>query len=455
MSEPSKPQNPTNLPEIPATSSETPTPIPADEMETVILDPKVDGAKVDGPDEKSNETEAEVTNNQDDTSTEQNAKTPTNKPASSSSSRLGLGLILAILAIVLIAALSAGGWWLWQQIQSQDQALHTLAAQQHKRLSQTSETFNSRAAESERKLDVINGQQRQLYRQQLDLQNALDSVRVFAAKGPTAWVLAEVEYLLRIANHRVQLQRDPVTAKIALQAADQRLRELADPAMLSVRQQIARELSALQAVVAPDIAGITLKLSSLSERVHQLPLRGAAERSQHKPTTKAQNDDNASEINRDWREALDTVWTDVKGLVTVRRHNRPVQALMSPEQQAFLYENLRLRLESARLNALRADDQAFQIDLQQLQAWLKEYFLTDSPETQAFIKQIGTLSQNNVAPALPDISASLRVMRFAMKQIQQTQLAPAPLITPSDTPASESLSKQTDRQAESTTESQP
>ncbi|RRQ21865.1 hypothetical protein D6C00_07845 [Thiohalobacter thiocyanaticus] len=84
------------------------------------------------------------------------------------------------------------------------------------------------------------------------MERAFGVLRAQVGRSQEAWVLAEAEYLLHVANQRLQLARDVDTALAALATADQRLQELANAAYLPVREQISRELGALRSVNEPE-----------------------------------------------------------------------------------------------------------------------------------------------------------------------------------------------------------
>ena len=93
--------------------------------------------------------------------------------------------------------------------------------------------------------------------EQQSLGHRVSVLSALLGRSEQGWGLSEVEYLLRIANQRLQLQRDTNAAAKALEAADERLREYADPHYLKVREQIARDIAKLSAFEAPDSAGIS------------------------------------------------------------------------------------------------------------------------------------------------------------------------------------------------------
>ena len=90
-----------------------------------------------------------------------------------------------------------------------------------------------------------------------------------------AWLVAEAEYYMQLANAQLQLAGNAYLATIALSMADERLVQLADPALTDVRRAVADELAALEGLDKPDIEGVTLTLASLARVIESLPIRTA------------------------------------------------------------------------------------------------------------------------------------------------------------------------------------
>ena len=337
-----------------------------------------------------------------------------------------VGTLLGILNFILILALATAGYWAWDRQSQGRLAMQKQAADQLnaglRGLSR--ETGRLEAGLSER-LDTLNRRQKHLSDRQNDLQADLDQIRVFSVRGTAGWALAEVEYLLRIANHRLQLQHDPKVALIALDTADQRLRTLADPALTPVRQRLAREITALKNLPDPDLQGLALRLESLAEQVAHLPLpdtmlhgEQTAEDSAEQSTTRPPDTDEP-------RRVANVIWTNLKGLVRLKTHDKPVQALLSPKERFFLYQNLRLRLNSARLHLLERNPSALRSDLSQARQLLDTYFDPADPKVRGSIKTLRDIAKVNVAPPLPDISGSLAALRHVMAELAKQRLSPA------------------------------
>lgn len=345
-------------------------------------------------------------------------------------------LLLAGLALLLTVGLAVGGYFIWHEVQRLGAAQQQLLTQVDSRsqgLGQRLDTFKDRLendlAASERTRREVQDRQRELADAQTGLENALTVLRAQLGRSHDDWTLAEVQYLLQIANQRLQLQRDVLTAKAALQSADQRLQELADPGFNAVRKQIAQELGALKAVAQPDLPGIALTLTQLSEQIPELPLKEG-----QRQTELSSGEDSQQGLTvSDWKRLPGKVWDALKQLVVVRRKDEPIGPMLAPEQRYFLYQNLQLQLDAARLAALQAAADNYRASLQMANRWLDEYFATDSAPVKAVQEELQRLLKLDVRPALPDISASLRQLKqqlhlsdLAVDAAKQRQRQPSP-----------------------------
>jgi len=266
---------------------------------------------------------------------------------------------------------------------------------------------------------AFEGQERRLAEENLRLQEREAELRAAVAdvhrrvgRSGTQWMIAETEYLLRIANHRLSLARDPDTAQVALQLADQRLRDTQDPGWAGVREQIARDMARLDAFEAPDIAGLSARLSALVDQVPQLRIARATSGPERTLPERVARDPE----ERSWDTLLDDLWAGFKDSVRIRERDQPVAAMLAPEHQFFLYENLKLHLESARLGLARGDQALFEDNLATAQQWLADYFRNDAVAV-SINDALGGMRGTEIRPAMPDISQSLRALSVRRQMI--------------------------------------
>lgn len=239
--------------------------------------------------------------------------------------------------------------------------------------------------------------------------SALEST-VAALQGVSAgtrdtWLLSEAEYYMQIANAQLQLAGNPHLATLALRMADERIVQLANPALIDVRAAIADELAGLDVMEKPDIEGVTLTLSSLARVVDSLPLRGSEDSGSEQ--TDANDTQELSGVDR----ALASVKDAVSGLVKITPPDQLAAPFLTPDAVYFLRTNLTLHLQVARLALLRGETTVFKQSLDDASAWLQQYFDTNSAQVSGSLKTISEIRDKEYEAAPPDISNSLRLLR--------------------------------------------
>lgn len=178
--------------------------------------------------------------------------------------------VIAIITLICVVVLAL---WNWQQWNNQQGTLQTLknlkqdTAQLESRYGDSGSQQSQRLQSLENKLtsqrELIATQQRQIDHNARELLEAGNRTR-------TDWLLAEAEYLLRIANQRLLIEKDIKGALSALEATDDVLKESDDIGVYAVRQQLAREVLALKGLSGVDRTGLYLTLEAAIDSVHQL-----------------------------------------------------------------------------------------------------------------------------------------------------------------------------------------
>ena len=235
------------------------------------------------------------------------------------------------------------------------------------------------------------------------LEGSVASLAGVSEGARDAWILAESEYYMQIANAQLQLANNPHLAALALKMADERIVQLANPALTGVRRAISDELAALDVMEKPDIEGATLTLASLARVVDSLPLAAAAE-----------SDDAATGVDPELSgpgRAWASVKNAVSGLVKVTPPERAKLVQMSPDAEYFLRNNIALQLQSARLALLRGEQAIFEQSLDDTSALLNDYFDAGSTQVVGALATIAEIRGHVFSTDVPDISESLRLLR--------------------------------------------
>jgi len=234
---------------------------------------------------------------------------------------------------------------------------------------------------------------------------SLASLQGISTGARDAWLLAEAEFYMQIANAQLQLANNPELAMLALTYADERIVQLGDPRLTGIRQALSDELRALEVVDKPDTTGITLTLASLASIVDSLPLRQEAAVQAAEATTGI--DPELTGMDRAWasvRNAMD-------GVVKVRNVEDVSPALVAPEARYFLRANLSLQLQAARIALLRGEETIFRQSLDDADTWLGNYYDEDSAAVQRARVTIAEIRDSVLRVSTPDISRSLQLLR--------------------------------------------
>jgi uroporphyrin-3 C-methyltransferase len=238
------------------------------------------------------------------------------------------------------------------------------------------------------------------------IEASMSSLQGISTGARDAWLLAEAEYYMQIANAQLQLARNPELAALALKHADERVSQLGDPRLMNIRQTLSDERRALEAMDTPDTAGITLTLASLAATVESLPLK--------QETAAREGETTGTGVNPELTgmdRAMASLRNAVDGIVSVRRADETMQPMIAPEAEYFLRANLALQLQAARLALLRGEEVVFRRSLDDVDDWLGKYYDQESTAVQSARVTIAEIRDSVLVIAMPDISGSLRLLR--------------------------------------------
>ena len=235
------------------------------------------------------------------------------------------------------------------------------------------------------------------------LENSVASLAGISTGARETFLLAEAEYYLQIANAQLQLANNPHLAALALGMADERVTQMSDPGLTDVRRAISDELQALEVMEKPDLEGATLKLSSLARVTESLPIGGANSEADSEQALDAEG----SGATRAWASVKDAM----SGLVKVTPPDQAKLAVVSPDAEYFLRNNIALQLQAARLALLRGEQAIFEQSLDDASALLNTYFDTSSDQVTSAQLTISEIRNGVFATSVPDISDSLRLLR--------------------------------------------
>jgi uroporphyrin-3 C-methyltransferase len=222
------------------------------------------------------------------------------------------------------------------------------------------------------------------------------------------WLWTEAEYLLRLANQKLSLQGDADSALLILSTVDEMLRDSGDVTVLGIRDALAGEMLALRNLDYVDVAGLYVRMSNLLPLVDELSLRN----------TLVQNYSAQLAAQQETALAPDAGFSaralELLGSIFVwQQWDVAPEALLPPQQEATLKQNLRLMLEQAQLALLMAEPEVYRSSLEKGREWMTRYFAMDASAGRTLGQELQALATENVAQSRPDISGSLALLQQA------------------------------------------
>ncbi|PJG58619.1 uroporphyrinogen-III C-methyltransferase [Aeromonas cavernicola] len=318
--------------------------------------------------------------------------TPTPTATTSGSRPHRSGAVLGAVAILLALGLTGGLYLHGHKNAVTQQAelaqlklqLNSIMTQVEQKESRNSNQLTTLTDTQQR----LNGEMQELQSQVLDLNH----------KRPNDWMLAESEYLVRMAGRKLWLEHDLLSAITLLGNADERIKTLNDPSLMPIRQALAEDITQLKGLPRVDREGLTLKLAALEDQIDQLPLSAV-----NMPDAKIAPEQTVSSDPTDWQTNLKTNWVKfTENFITIRRRDSAVEALLSPQQEIFLRENLKTKLLQAQVAIYREQQGLYEDSIAKAQRWLNQYFVVDNSATHYMQGELDKLKGEQIQFDYPD-----------------------------------------------------
>lgn len=348
-----------------------------------------------------------------------NATAPTSQVASAkSSSGNGLLWFVCILTLLLVIALAGAGYYLFYQRANTTQALEktqlSLTARLDQALASTNQTNNEIESLKESK-QLLQSNVAELESQLQALTQTYEALKTSVqnqqGQRPSDWLIAEADYLVKMAGRKLWLEQDLRTAIMLLVNADKRLKSLGDPSLLPVRAVIAADIQALQQLDPASQTSVALAISGMLPQLDSLPLNAF-----EKPKSTEQKQALSEDI-ADWKANLQRVWRNlVDSFFTVKTVSEPIAPVLTESQRFIIREQAKLQLMQAQSAALDGQQTLFEQALTNAtQILLKRYDATDTRVT-ALADALNNLYNTQVSRPLPTQLNSVQAIEDVLEQ---------------------------------------
>ncbi|MDU6897769.1 MAG: uroporphyrinogen-III C-methyltransferase [Haemophilus parainfluenzae] len=338
------------------------------------------------------------------------------------------GTGLSLLAILIALGVGGAGYYFGQQqVDEFQQKLTALEAQinnktvvsapaqdvkfdttQLAQLESANKATQDKIAKVE---ELINAKSHEL----VGLQSQINKVSAQAsAQQPTDWLFSEADFLLNNALRKLVLDNDVDTAVSLLKLADETLAKVNNSQSAAIRSAINQDLKQLLSVAGVDQNAVMQKLSQLANTVDELPVLDV----------NFGDDQNATKLSdslSDWAENAEKSATSfLNHFIRISpKHGADRKELLAPNQDIYLRENIRLRLQLAIMAVPRQQNELYKQSLEAVASWIRSYFDTNAEVTQSFLKSVDELSELSI---YVDVPSQLQSLSMLDKYLNRTPL---------------------------------
>lgn len=248
------------------------------------------------------------------------------------------------------------------------------------------ESLKARFSDAQ-KVNALLREQSLALTQRLSLvEDALANMSRGMAPAASTLKLDEAEFLMSLAQVRLDLFKDVEHAQRAMELADSQLAGVNDPKLARIRQTIAIELDALRAVPRIDAAGISAKLVAMRIQIDKLPVQIG------------ETGSGGGRIAR----LLDRY-------LVVRREG---EAMPVVGRSAWaVREGLKIEIERAQLALERRASETFDDALATADTLAKQALQANDTLVLAFFAELAEVRSNRINAQMPNLGAALTELR--------------------------------------------
>ena len=325
------------------------------------------------------------------------------------------GTGLSLLALLVALGLGGAGYYFGQQktdeIQQKLTVLEAKIAQYSSVV--TGDTTNAQVtqlekavSETQEKLNRF--EQTVLSKEQefATLRQQLAQVSQLAiAQQPNDWLFSEADFLLNNALRKLVLDNDVDTGVSLLKLADETLAKVNNSEAMAIRSAINQDLKQLLSVESIDQNAVMQRLSQLANAVDELPVLNVNFGDEL-------NSDKLSDSLADWQSnAEKSAISFLNHFIRITpKQGADRKELLAPNQDIYLRENIRLRLQLAIMAVPRQQNDLYKQSIEAVATWVRSYFDTSAEVTQSFLKSLDELAELSVYVDVPSQLQSLNLL---------------------------------------------
>ena len=230
--------------------------------------------------------------------------------------------------------------------------------------------------------------------------------QLVGAQQPSDWLFSEADFLLNNALRKLVLDNDVDTAISLLKLADETLVKVNNSQANAIRTAINQDLKQLLSLSSVDQNAVMQKLSQLANTVDELQALNVNFDETPEKSGKLSDD------IADWQQNVEKSATSfLNHFIRISpKQSADKKELLAPNQDIYLRENIRLRLQLAIMAVPRQQDELYKQSLDAVASWVRSYFDTNAEVTQNFLKSVDELADSSIYVDVPEQLQSLTLL---------------------------------------------
>ncbi len=286
--------------------------------------------------------------------------------------------------------------------------LQTQIARQQARLTEVAQNLSLTLEEQEDQLQALQNREARLLSR---VDTIAVKMRELEGSSRNQWRIAEVEYLLRLANERLITINDADSALRLMVSAEEILQQLDDYGLFAVREALAEDIAVLKSTTFLNKEQIWLRLQAIQELIPGLVTLDDSHLTKAiAPPAVKEKEQKTTDQN--WQQTIKAIllntWERFTALFHVNKQRaQPVEVLLFGEEELLVRQKLQLLLEQGQLALISGQQSVYHKSLQQADKLLGQYFMLGGALSKQVKQEIEALVNLSIVAQMPNIHRAL------------------------------------------------
>ena len=275
-------------------------------------------------------------------------------------------------------------------------------------------------------LKEMEDQQTSFYRD-ISLRNEVLDQEILSLKqriknDPEVIALLEIEYLIRVANQKSTLERNPAAARFLMKEVSERLEKNSNliSEFTIIKEAIDQDIKALETIDLPDISKIYQEIDNIAKRVTSLEFSVDIEGSSKSAKDIENTEAGFNNLNTD-SVFLNILISELSKLVEFGKIDTEFKPVLSDKEDHLLRQRVNINLDIAKLSLLRGNNEIFRESLAEAKETLSSHFQLNE-ELDSIHADLKALDDVLVEKQGASLSRSLSCVRNSINKVADQEL---------------------------------